>query len=260
MAAELRFPAIQAHRGASGRAPENTLAAFREAIRLGADGLETDLQGTRDGAVVVIHDDLLDRTTDRRGRVTDLTLTEIRGADAGAKFGPQFRGERVPTLEEVIALVRAEAGPGFRLNLEIKFGEGREGVPVDIEERVLAVLRGAGFVERVWVQSFHHPSLAAMKALEPRIQTGLLVGHRNLPRDPVARVRQYRADYYAPACQLLSPELVAHLHTEGIPIVTWTVNDPAAARRLIDMGIGALPGDAIISDWPERLLPLRSAR
>ncbi len=258
MATQTHFPAIQAHRGASGKAPENTLAAFREAIRLGADGLETDLQGTRDGAVVIIHDDLLDRTTDRRGRVTDLDLHQIRQADAGAKFGAEFRGERVPTLDELIALVQAEAGQAFRLNLEIKFGDGREGIPVDMEERVLSLLRKTGFVDRVWVQSFHHPSPAAIKALEPRLHTGLLVGNRNRPSDPVALVRQYRADYYAPAHSLLTPELVTRLHAEGIPIVTWTVNDASVATQLIEMGVGALPGDAIISDWPERLLPLRT--
>jgi glycerophosphoryl diester phosphodiesterase len=251
------LPAIQAHRGASGAAPENTLAAFRAAIRLGADGMEMDLQLTRDGAVVVIHDDTLDRTTDRRGRVTDLTLAEIKAADAGVKFGARFRGERVPTLDEVIALVGAEADARFRVNLEIKFGHGREGVPVDVEERVLSVLRTAGFIDRVWVQSFHHPSPATVKALEPRIRTGLLVGNRNNPSDPVARVRQYRADYYAPAVSLLTPELIARLHAEGIPVVTWTVNDAADARRLIDWGVGALAGDAIVSDRPEQLLALK---
>ncbi len=258
MSSPSAFPAIQAHRGASGIAPENTLAAFREAIHLGADGMEMDLQRTRDGAVVIIHDDTLDRTTDRRGIVTDLTLAEIKAADAGARFAPRFQGERVPTLDEVIDLVRRRAHAGFRLNLEIKFGPGREGIPVDLEERVLAIIRSAGFLDRVWVQSFHHPSPATMKALEPRIRTGLLVGKRNVPVDPVSRVRQYKADYYAPAFQLLTPELVSRLHREDIAVVTWTVNEPADARRLIDWGLGAVPGDAIVSDHPERLLPLHS--
>ena len=99
-----------------------------------------------------------------------------------------------------------------------------------------------------------------MKGLEPRIVTGLLVGRRNTPPDPLARIRQYRADYYAPAFQLLSLTAIEALHAAGIPVVTWTVNDPTDARRLIEWGIGTLPGDAIISDHPERLLPLRGRR
>ena len=249
--------AVQGHRGASGRAPENTLAAFRKAIEFGVDGMEMDLQVTRDGVVVIIHDDTLDRTTNGRGRVTDLRLDEVKQADAGTKFASAFHGERVPTLSEVITLVQASGDERVRLNLEIKFGEGREGQPEDVEERVLAVLRETSFVDRVTVQSFHHPSPAKMKRLEPRIRTGLLVGRRNVPSDPLARLRECRADYYAPEHLLVTAELVGACHQAGIPIVTWTVNDPDEARRLVALGLGALPGDTIISDYPDRLLDLR---
>lgn len=254
------FPAVQGHRGASGLAPENTLAAFRTAIALGADGVELDLQVSRDGAVVVIHDDTLDRTTDRQGRIADLTLAEIREADAGIRFAAASRGERVPTLSEVIALVKAEAGPAFRLNLEIKFAAGREGEPPDIEARVLAVLRETDFVHRVTVQSFHHPSPETMKRLEPRIPTGLLVGARRPVADPVAAVRRRGAEYFAPNFQLVTAELVSSLHAAGIPLAVWTVNDPAEMRRLIALGLGRLAGDTIISDYPDRALALAPAR
>lgn len=253
----MRFLAVQGHRGASALAPENTLAAFRKAMALGADGMEMDLQLTRDGAVVVIHDDTLERTTDGRGRVTDLTLAEVKRADAGVKFGSAYRGERIPTLTEVIDLVKAGGNDRVRLNLEIKFGEGREGTPEEIEERVLAILRAAGFVERVTVQSFHHPSPAKLKGLEPRIPTGLLVGARQPPPDPVSLVREYRADYYAPEHRLVTPELVQALHQAGIPVVTWTVNEEPLMRRLIDAGLGSMRGDAIISDYPDRAVNLR---
>ena len=159
---------LQAHRGAAGLAPENTLAAFRMALDLGADGTEMDLQVTKDGIVVVIHDDTVDRTTDGRGRIGDLTLTEIKRLDAGAKFGPAFRGERIPTLRELIDLVKASGKDRFRLNLEIKFAEGREGQPADLEERVLAVLTETNFLDRVITQSFYHPSAAKMKRLGAR--------------------------------------------------------------------------------------------
>ncbi len=249
-----RLPAIQGHRGASALAPENTLAAFQKAIELGADGMEMDLQLTRDGAVVVIHDDTLDRTTDRRGRVTDLSLAEVREADAGAKFAPAFLGQRVPTLGEVVALVQRSGNARVRLNLEIKFGEGREGKPEGIEAAVLDILRQSGFVDRVTVQSFYHPSVAKLKGVEPRIPTGLLVGERQHPADPVALVRQYRADYYAPHHRQVTAELVGRLHQARIPLVVWTVNETEEMERLMRMGVGRQPGDAIISDHPDRLL------
>ncbi len=249
-----KSPAIQGHRGASALAPENTLAAFQKAIELGADGMEMDLQLTRDGVVVVIHDDTLDRTTDGHGRVTDLSLAEVREADAGAKFGSAFRGQRVPTLSEVIDLVKASGNDRVRLNLEIKYGEGREGKPEGVEAAVLAILRQSGFVDRVTVQSFYHPSVAKMKGLEPRIPTGLLVGERQHPRDPVALVRQYGADYYAPHRRLVTLELASALHQAKIPVVIWTVNEAEEMERLMSMGVGSQPGDAIISDHPDRLL------
>jgi glycerophosphoryl diester phosphodiesterase len=250
---------LQAHRGAAGLCPENTLVAFRKALELGADGTEMDLQATKDGVVVIIHDDTVDRTTDGRGRIGDLTLDEVKRLDAGVKFGPAFRGERIPTLRELIDLVKASGNRRFRLNLEIKFADGREGEPADLEERVLAILRETDFMDRVITQSFHHPSPAKMKRLAPAIPAGLLVGERRRPADPVAAVREHRADYYAPHHSLVTPELVATLHQAGIPVVTWTVNDPADMRRLIAMGLGSLPGDGMISDYPDRLVALRTA-
>ncbi len=265
MAAETveSFPphlSLQAHRGAAGLAPENTLAAFRMAIELGADASELDLQATKDGVVVVIHDDTVDRTTDGRGRIADLTLAEIKRLDAGAKFGAAFRGERVPTLRELVDLVKASGNHRFRLNLEIKFAEGREGEPLDLEERVLAVLAETGFIDRVIVQSFHHPSAAKMKRLAPTIPAGLLVGQRQQPADPVAAVRQHGVDYYAPHHSLVTPDLLQTLHRASIPVVTWTANDPADMRRLIALGLGTLPGDAMISDYPDRLVNLRKTQ
>ncbi len=251
---------LQAHRGAAGLAPENTLAAFRMAIDLGMDATELDLQATKDGVVVVLHDETVDRTTDGHGRIGDLTLAEVKRLDAGAKAAPAFHGERIPTLRELIDLVKAGGRPDFRLNLEIKFADGREGQPADLEERVLAVLHETGFTDRVVVQSFHHPSAAKMKRLAPGIPCGLLVGERRRPADPVAAVRAHGVDYYAPHHSLVTPALLAALHQAGIPAVTWTVNDPADMRRLIAMGLGAMAGDGMISDYPDRLAALRNAR
>jgi glycerophosphoryl diester phosphodiesterase len=125
---------------------------------------------------------------------------------------------------------------------------------------VLAVLRETGFLDRVITQSFYHPSAAKMKRLAPSIRTGLLVGQRRQPADPVAAVHQHRVDYYAPHHSLVTPDLLRTLHQAGIPVVTWTVNEPADMRRLIASGLGTLPGDGMISDYPDRLVKLRGAR
>jgi len=247
---------VHGHRGAAGLAPENTLAAFRKAIALGVDALEMDLHVTRDGEVVVIHDETLDRTTDGRGSIADLTLEEVKRWDAGGKFAPAFRGERVPTLREVIELVKASGSPRLRLDLEVKFGEGQEGKPEDFEEHVLEVLRQTGFLERVNIISFHHPSLVKMKALEPKIRTGLLEGGQQSPQDPVGLVRQYQADYYSPRFRQVTATVVTALRQAGIPIVPWTVNEEAEMRRLMSLGIGTQAGDGIATDFPDRLLNL----
>jgi glycerophosphoryl diester phosphodiesterase len=254
-----RFLEVHAHRGASGLAPENTLAAFRKALELGVDALELDLRVTRDGAVVVIHDERLDRTTDGRGSVGDLSLEAVKGSDAGTKFAPAFRGERIPTLREVIDLVKAKGNDRVRLDLELKFRPDHPGEPRDFEERVLEVLREMGFVDRVNVISFHHPSLTKVKALEPRLRTGLLAGGQKGPQDPGALVRQYRADYYSPNFRHVTAEAVAALHRGGIPIVPWTVNEEGEMRRLMALGIGTLARDGIATDFPDRLLNLLNA-
>jgi len=251
---------VHGHRGAAGLAPENTLAAFRKAIELGVDALEMDLHVTRDGELVVIHDETMDRTTDGRGNIADLSLEEIKLRDAGGKFASAFRGERVPTLREVIEVVKASGKARIRLDLEIKFGEGQEGKPDDFEQRVLGVLRQTDFVARVNIISFHHPCLAKIRALERKIRTGLLVGGRQAPKDPVALIRQYQADYYSPGFRLVRAETVAALHRAGIPIVPWTVNEQTEMRRLMAVGIGTLAGDGMVTDFPDRLLNLLKAR
>lgn len=251
---------VHAHRGGAGLAPENTLAAFRKALDLDVDVLEMDMQVTRDGEIVIIHDDTLERTTDGRGLVTDLTLAELKQRDAGRHFGSQFAGEPIPTLREVIALVLSRGNTRVRLNIETKFAKGREGSPRDFEEKVLAILRQTGFAERVILQSFHPPSLVKMKTLDPHIKLALLLGGRQAPRDPVALVRQYHADYYSSDFRQLTAETVAALHLAGIPVVPWTVDEEADMRRLLDAGVGKLAGDGIITNYPDRALSLLQVR
>jgi glycerophosphoryl diester phosphodiesterase len=251
---------VHAHRGGAGLAPENTLAAFRKALELGVDVLEMDMHVSRDGEIVIIHDDTLDRTTDGRGSIGDFSLAELKRRDAGSRFGSQYKGEPIPTLREVIALVQSVGNDQVRLNIETKFPKGQEGKPADFEERVLGVLRETHFVERVIIQSLYHPSLARMKALEPGIKTALLAAGRQAPGDPVGLVQQYRAEHYSPDFRQVTADTVALLHKAGIAVVPWTVNEEADVRRLLDAGVGTFTGDGIITNYPDRVLSLLKAR
>src|SRR5439155_1600574 len=154
-------PLIIAHRGASGTCPENTLVAFARAAALGAHMIELDVQLTRDGAVVVMHDWTLERTTDGSGAVCDRTLAEIRGLDAGAWFGSAFRGTRVPTLAEVLAAV------GLPVNVELK-PVGDDG----LEARALAVVESAGAPARVVLSSFDAGAVERLRAFAAEATLG----------------------------------------------------------------------------------------
>src|SRR5882672_9051969 len=179
-AVPLRRPLRVAHRGASARAPENTLAAFAEAVRLGANAIELDVHLTADGVPVVIHDGTVDRTTNGRGDVGRMTLKDLRRLDAGAWFSSRFRGERIPTLEEALEWARGRCG----LNLEIKGPSGRRrtgaagaGGAAGLPQVALAVaraLRRTGFREPVIVSSFSPQALRAARAHMPHVRLGHL--------------------------------------------------------------------------------------
>lgn len=225
------------HRGAAAQAPENTIASFRRAVSLGAQAIELDVLPTKDGHLVVIHDDTVDRTTDGTGRVADLTLSEIQRLDAGSWKGAEFADERVPTLEEV-----GEAlPPSILLFVEMKGGPG---TPI---ERVLAgLIPRLGGHERVRVSSFDHRALARLHAIDPRVSLGALFVA--LPVEPVAIARACGASALHPAFQYLTPDVVAEAHAAGLAVHAWTVNEPADIARVRAMGV-----DGIFSDHPERL-------
>ena len=251
---------VHAHRGGAGLAPENTLAAFRNALALGVDVLEMDLHVTADGEVVVIHDPTLDRTTTGHGYVRVTPLADMQRLDAGSWFHAQFAGERVPTLRAVLDLVRATGNGRVRFNIETKYEPSVPAPPQDFEERALRVIRDAGMTDRVIIQSFYYPSLARMKALDRSVPTAALRAATDATPDPVAVVRAAPADIYSPSVRLVSRATVDALHRAGIPIVPWTVDDPAQMERLLEIGIGSLRGDGIITNYPDRLIQALRAK
>jgi len=231
--------AVIAHRGASGTCPENTLAAFRRAVELGADMIELDVQLARDGAVVVIHDWTVDRTTDGTGAVGDRTLAELRALDAGRWFAPAFAGERVPTLEEVL---RAVPVP---INVELK-PRGEDG----LESRALAVVRGAHALDRVVFSSFDRGILERLHGLAPDAALALL-----WECDPISDALAWAGRVGARALHLrkdaASSESLTEAASARLPVRVWTVNERSEFDRLGGLGV-----DAVFTDFPERFLQL----
>jgi len=234
---------VVAHRGASGYAPENTMAAFRRAVELGATFIETDLQVTRDVQVVAMHDSTLDRTTNGEGSVHMTALEDIRGLDAGSWFdspdATSFAGERVPTLNEIL-----QFSSEFDVNfyLEIKAGD-----TWGMEHAVAAALRDLNASARVVILSFDPSTLDAMNRIDRNMMTGLLCEHPS--NDLVRRAVGVGARQLAPRGDLITPALVDQAHHAGLKVVTWTINEPEQIRRLIAAGV-----DGIMSDYPDRVL------
>lgn len=233
-----RQPWVIAHRGASGHAPENTLAAFRRAVELGAPFIETDLHLSRDARFVVIHDSALQRTTNGRGLVRDFTLAELRKLDAGSWFDPKFTGEPIPTLEEVLAFGR-EADVG--LYLEVKYETG-----LGMDYALVGALRDAQESARVVVLSFDPAVLQGVRRQDATLMTGLLFDER-LP-DPVALAQSVAARQLVPRKDLVTSELVDRAHRADLQVATWTVNEPAQMRAVIAAGV-----DGVMTDYPDRL-------
>lgn len=234
-------PRIFAHRGDSGAAPENTLAAFERAMACGADGVEFDVQRTGDGELVVIHDESLRRTTGCPKQVRDITLQELQTLDAGAWFSPEFSGQRVPTLAQVLELLRAGE---LTINIELK--TNRTPYP-GLAEAVLGLVRKFGLEARVILSSFNHHSLAEAKELAPQVACAALVETQLLePWDYVAR-HGFQALH--PANEAVNGQMIAECHGRGLAVRPWTVDDEESARALMALGV-----DGIITNQPARLL------
>ncbi len=234
----MRSPWIIAHRGASGYTPENTMAAFERAVQLGAGFIETDLHLTRDARFVAIHDDTLERTSNGRGPVRDQTLAELRALDVGLWYDRQFSGQRIPTLEDILAFARQHDVVFY---LEIKHGAAW-----GMHHALVGALQGAENAARTVVISFDASALAPLPKLDPGIMMGLLVDH-NKP-DLVKAAIDLGARQLCPRADLVTPELVGRAHTADLQVVTWTVNDPKQMRSLIQTGV-----DGIMTDRPDRL-------
>jgi glycerophosphoryl diester phosphodiesterase len=231
-------PRVIAHRGSSAHAPENTLAAFTLAAGQGADAIELDVDLTRDGHVVVMHDAAIDRTTDGRGRVADLTLDEIRRVDAGAWKDAVFAGERVPLLEEVFEAV----GQRVLINVEIK---GMSPRGTGLEAKMAALIEKHGLIDRVIISSFNPFALRRVKRANPHLACGLLYAP-GLPiflRDAWLAPLIPGLNAHHPHHSQVNQAVVGQFHARGLAVNVWTVNQTGIARAMIQAGVDGLIGD-----------------
>lgn len=232
-------PTIYAHRGASAYAPENTLAAFQLALRQSADAVELDAKLSADGQVVVIHDQTVDRTTDGQGKVSQLTLRQLKELDAGSHFDASFRGEQIPTLEEVFEAV----GRHTMINVELtNYASIFDSLPDEAVKQV----RRHNLEKRVMFSSFNPRALLRARKLSPEIPIALLA----LPgpggswaRSWLGCLLAYRALH--PEVRDVTPQLVASVHKRGCLVNVYTVNQVETMDRLLSMQV-----DGIFTDDP----------
>ena len=236
---ELPRLAIVGHRGACAYAPENTLASFELALRQGADAIELDAKLTADGQVVVIHDQTVDRTTGQHGEVRALTLADLKKLDAGSHFDVAFRGEPIPTLEEVFDAV----GKRTFINVELT---NYASVTDSLPEKVAELIRRHKLSGRVFFSSFNPIALYRARRLLPEVPIGLLAlggSKGSLARSFLGRLLAYQSLH--PWVGDVTPELVKSTHKHGCKMLVWTVNQVEDMRQLFQMGV-----DGIFTDDP----------
>src|SRR5271156_1860304 len=234
----MRKPWVIAHRGASGHAPENTRAAFERAVALGAGFIETDLHLTRDARFVAIHDSTLERTTNGKGNVTDLTLAEIRKRDAGMWFDREFMGQRIPTLEEVLEF-GAKHDVIFYLELKYEAAWG-------MHHSLIGALQKSGGAARSIIISSSEPTLTGVRQVDSTAMMGLIFDEAS--QDYAKAGIELGVRQLCPNYSLVTPEMVEQAHRLDLQVATWTVDDATSMRAMI-----AAKVDGIMTNFPDRL-------
>ncbi|ASB88519.1 glycerophosphodiester phosphodiesterase [Bacillus sonorensis] len=237
---------VFAHRGASGTYPENTMTAFEHAAQAGADGIELDVQMTRDGRLVVIHDEKLDRTTSLKGYIKDFTYEEIKQGDASYRFSEKTGFVTVPTLEEVFDW--AVKG-SFLINVELKNSIVRyEGM----EEKVMALISEYKLEDRIIISSFNHESLAYCRRLNPDIELAAL--YMDVLYKPEQYIDMIPATGFHPYLRSMSAETIANAHRNNKTVRPFTVNREEDMKKLMEAGV-----DGFFTDFPEKAMKLKES-
>lgn len=229
-----------AHRGASGYYPENTMLAFEKAIDLGCDGIETDVQMTSDGELVLIHDELVNRTTNGTGFVKDYTLKELKKLNAGKWFNSKYKHVRIPTAEELIILAKEK---NILINFEIKTGIV---MYPHIEEKLISLIMKHDIGDKVILSSFNHYSMVTCKEISKEIKTGLL--YMEGLYKPEVYCKSVGADALHPLFYAVNNEIVKAAKAEGLKVNPFTVNEEIYMMNLILAKV-----DGIITNYPDKL-------
>ncbi|WP_338788703.1 glycerophosphodiester phosphodiesterase [Metabacillus sp. FJAT-53654] len=243
---DLRKVDIVAHRGAAGYAPENTIAAFDKAVEMKADYIEIDVQRSKDGELVIIHDTSVNRTTDGTGKVGDLTFTELRSLDAGSWKGEQFKGEKIPTFAEILDRYHGKVG----ILIELKAPELYPGIEESIAQELTARNLDVPQNEKIIIQSFNFESMKIMNELLPKVPIGVLTSSKLHTTPEALQEFSTYADYFNPSYGIVTKDLVDQVHSIGMKISSWTVRSQEAADFLLEMDV-----DAIITDYPDYVDP-----
>lgn len=249
-------PLVVAHRGGAGLAPENTLAAFSQALRLGSDMIELDIHLSKDGVMMVMHDPTLERTAGLSGSIDEFDSEVLANIDAAAMHIARERTgfQKIPRLEEVLDLVEAEADVPIGFQIEIKVRKDGSRYP-GIEEKLVELLEQRNLIERTIVISFDFPTLETIGRLAPELKRGALVSKAFMteigaggPKAVASRISSLGVEYIGINQNYLTPSLHERLRDQGLGIGVWTVNDQAAMKKFIAMGV-----DFITSDRPDLL-------
>jgi len=235
-----------AHRGASAYSPENTIAAFDKAVEMKADYIEIDVQRSKDGKLVVIHDTTVDRTTDGSGKVGNLTFKELRNLDAGSWKGEQFTGAQIPTFDEILDRYHGKIG----ILIELKSPELYPGIEENVARKLKERNLDKPQNEKIIVQSFNHNSMKKMNELLPKVPIGVLTSSSADTTEQALQEFSTYADYFNPSYGIVTPDLVNQVHSLGMKIGSWTARSQEAADFLLDVGV-----DAIITDYPDYVDP-----
>lgn len=219
------------HRGARAYEPENTIRSFMRALELGVNAVELDVRKTKDDGLVVIHDDKVDRTTNGKGLVSELTLKEIKSLITD-------KGERIPTLEEALELLDKKV----RILIELK--------EAGVEDQVMKIVRDKSLEDNVIIISFHEEALRRVREISEKVEMGLIyVKHK----DPIKAALDLKANYLLPMYKFVHSAFVKKAHQNGLKVIAWTINTIGEAQECANKGV-----DGIASDKPDILKQIGS--